>query len=149
MDRRVVPLLTGSGVVVAAALVYLAYLAITPLYRDMARRHQATGIIVATDDVTREIRYRVEQKKTLAGSGKGLAIAAGGPVTSATVSDDGVIVLNGRIDSYPVVVALKPSLRNGEIEWRCRQLKWVDGWFEPESGYFSKGCARAASLESF
>jgi hypothetical protein len=139
----------GAWIVVAVALVALFAAWSYPIIRDMARRHQVIEIIISADGVKEGIRGRVEEKKTLTGSGKGLPVPAGRSLTSATVSDDGVIVMNGRVDGYPVSVALKPFLNAGKVEWRCRGLKVVEGWFVPDNGYFPQACPRAASLESF
>jgi len=105
--------------------------------------------MMAAEDARREIRYRVEAKKPLAGIGKGLSIQPGGELVSASVSDDGVIVLNGSVDGYPIVIALKPYLKGSELGWHCRGLKVVEGWFIPDGGYFPRGCPPAASLDSF
>jgi len=149
MTRSLWVLLIASGVVVSIGLMALAIAWAKPMYRDMARRSQVVGVILSAEDVRKEIGYRVEEKKTLKGAGKGLAIRPAGPLTSASVSDDGVIVMNGTVDGYPIVVALKPRLQNGTLEWRCRGLKVVEGWFMPEGGYFPQGCPRAASLDAF
>lgn len=149
MTRSLSVLLIAGGLAAALGIAGLAGAWIWPMYRDMARRSQGAKVYFAAEDVRKEIGYRVAEKKALAGVGKGLSIPAGGSVTSATVSDDGVIVVNGAVDGYPVALAFKPYLRGGEVEWRCRALKRAEGLFIPKDGYLPRGCANAASLDSF
>lgn len=144
---RTIRIVTSLAVI--AGLIALAAAWAYPKYRDMARRSLVGRILWAAEDVRKEIGYRVDEKKTLAGVGKGLSIKPDGNLTSATVSDDGVIVLSGTVDGYPVVIALKPYLKGSELGWRCGALKAIEGWFMPDDGYLPRGCPRAASLDSF
>jgi hypothetical protein len=128
----------------------LAYQWFLPMYRAHARRSQVGYIILAATDARKEIVYRVEERKSLAGVGLGLVIKPDKFVTGGEVSPDGIIVIRGTVDGYPVEVALKPSLnKKGElIGYRCGALKVVEGWFVPKDGYFPRTCPKVASLDS-
>ena len=67
-------------------------------------------------------------------------------VTGGEVSSDGVIIVRGLVDGYPVEIGLKPRLDAGKVEWRCGVLKRIEGWFVPENGYAPKSCPPVASL---
>jgi type II secretory pathway pseudopilin PulG len=149
MDRGLKVLLIASGVIVVTGAVAVASAWVWPKYRDHARRSQVANIMLAASTLRQEVTERSQQAKTLTGVGKGMSFKPSSPVTGATVSDDGVIVVNGTVDGHAVTVALKPSLAGGEVRWNCRHLKSVEGWFAPEGGYFPRSCPKAASLDSF
>jgi hypothetical protein len=138
------------AVLIVAALGALAFTWLWPAYLDMPRRRQVAEVILGAAAARKEIDYRVRETKTLAGAGRGLGIVPQGAVTGGEVSADGVIIVRGTVDGYPIEVGMKPTLKpDGEVEWRCRGLKVMEGRFVPEGAYLPQPCPKASAQNPF
>jgi type IV pilus assembly protein PilA len=103
-----------------------------PAYQDYSIRAKVTELILAGSPYQATITEAAHSNYTLTDSGIGLTVAIQGKVTGGSVTDDGVITINGNAATVGTTVSiiLSPSLSaTGMVTWVCGtaagQFKYV------------------------
>ena len=108
--------------IVVAIIGILAAVAL-PAYQDYTIRAKVSEILLQASGFKTTIAEKSASDGTMASSGKGLTVTAGGRVSGGLVSDTGTIQVFGSAASIgtDVTVQLTPSLGpGGRIAWLCQ-----------------------------
>jgi type IV pilus assembly protein PilA len=117
--------------IVVAIIGILAAIAM-PAYQDYSIRAKVTELVLAGSPYQTTITEAAHNNYTLTNSGVGLTVAIQGKVSGGSVTDDGVITINGNAATVgtAVFITLSPSLgATGVVSWVCGtgagQFKYV------------------------
>jgi type IV pilus assembly protein PilA len=107
--------------IVVAIIGILAAVAL-PAYQDYTIRAKVSEIVLQASGFKTTIAEKSASDGTMGSSGKGLTVSSGGRVSGGSVTDAGVISVQGNSTSIgtDVTVNLTPSLgAGGRIAWSC------------------------------
>ena len=106
--------------IVVAIIGILAAVAL-PAYQDYTIRARVSELVLAASGFKTTITEKATTDATLGSSGIGLTVTAAGRVSSGSVSNAGLITINGTNTSVgtSVTVILSPSLGSGRVGWQC------------------------------
>ena len=108
--------------IVVAIIGILAAVAL-PAYQDYTIRAKVSEIVLQATGFKATVAEKAASDGTMASSGLGLTVSSGGRVSGGSVTDAGVINVNGSSASIGtnVTVSLTPSLgAGGRIAWLCQ-----------------------------
>ena len=108
--------------IVVAIIGILAAVAL-PAYQDYTIRAKVSELVLAASGHKTSISEKAQTDGSLASSGLGLTVAATGEVSGGTVTDAGVIRVEGSAGTVgtAVTVNLTPTIStsDGKILWAC------------------------------
>jgi type IV pilus assembly protein PilA len=109
--------------IVVAIIGILAAVAL-PAYQDYTIRAKVSELVLAASGFKTTIAEKAQADASLAAAGVGLTVTAVGKVVSGSVTDGGVITINGTNASTSVgttvAITLTPSLgAGGVLVWAC------------------------------
>ena len=108
--------------IVVAIIGILAAIAL-PAYQDYTIRAKVSELVLAASSVRTSVTEKAQTDNALTSSGAGLTVTTFGKITGGSVSDGGVIVLNGDSTAASVGTAvtltLTPSLAGNTVVWSC------------------------------
>jgi type IV pilus assembly protein PilA len=109
--------------IVVAIIGILAAIAL-PAYQDYTVRSKVSELLLAASSARTSITEAAQNLGTVTGSGSGLSIGAGGKISAATVSADGLVTLAGvpaQFSSQDITVTLTPSWNTTAttVIWSC------------------------------
>ncbi|PWK54401.1 pilin [Pleionea mediterranea] len=109
--------------IVVAIIGILAAIAL-PAYKDYTVRAKVSELLIAASNSKTAVSEFAQAEGTLIGSGVGLTIGTSQYVTDASLSDDGVITIQGTAAALgadsTVEIVLSPTLKaSGQVGWAC------------------------------
>ena len=108
--------------IVVAIIGILAAIAL-PAYQDYTIRAKVSELVLAASSFRTSVTEKAQTDNALTSSGAGLTVTTFGKITGGSVSDGGVIVLNGDSTAASVGTAvtltLTPSLAGNTVVWSC------------------------------
>jgi len=106
--------------IVVAIIGILAAIAL-PAYQDYTIRGRVSELMLGVLNAKTSVSEKAFNDTTLASAGVGLTIVPGGKITSGSVTDAGLIVVNGTATSVgtAVTIVLSPIITGGRIQWEC------------------------------
>jgi len=108
--------------IVVAIIGILAAIAL-PAYQDYTIRAKVSELVLAASSFRTSVTEKAQTDNALTSSGAGLTVTNFGKITGGSVSDGGVIVLNGDSTAASVGTAvtltLTPSLAGNTVVWSC------------------------------
>ena len=107
--------------IVVAIIGILAAVAL-PAYQDYTIRAKVSELVLAASGFKTTIAEKAQTDATLATAGVGLTVCYTGKVTGGSVTDGGVIMIQGSATSVgtTVSVTLTPSITaEGKLIWSC------------------------------
>jgi type IV pilus assembly protein PilA len=93
-----------------------------PAYQDYTIRAKVSELVLAASGFRTTIAEAAQVNNTLTNSGTGLTVATTGKITGGSVTDNGVITMQGTSTSVgtAVTITLNPSLNaSGVVSWFC------------------------------
>jgi type IV pilus assembly protein PilA len=94
-----------------------------PAYQDYTIRAKVSELVLAASSFRTSVTEKAQTDNALTSSGAGLTVTTFGKITGGSVSDGGVIVLNGDSTAASVGTAvtltLTPSLAGNTVVWSC------------------------------
>jgi len=113
--------------IVVAIIGILAAVAL-PAYRDYTIRAKVSELVLAASGHKTSVAEKAQTDNTLTSAGVGLTVSAVGKITGGSVTNAGVITVEGSTATSSVGVAisitLNPSLdtSTGVVTWSCTTL---------------------------
>ncbi len=109
--------------IVVAIIGVLAAVAL-PAYQDYSIRARVSELVLATSTYKTTVSDKAWSNNTVASAGFGVTVATGGKVTSGSVTDAGVISVQGTASTVgaDVQIVLTPgtlSAGGGRLVWSC------------------------------
>ena len=108
--------------IVVAIIGILAAIAL-PAYQDYTIRAKVSELVLTASSFRTSVTEKAQTDNALTSSGAGLTVTNFGKITGGSVSDGGVIVLNGDSTAASVGTAvtltLTPSLAGNTVVWSC------------------------------
>jgi type IV pilus assembly protein PilA len=108
--------------IVVAIIGILAAIAL-PAYQDYTIRAKVSELVLAASSFRTSVTEKAQTDNALTSSGAGLTVTTFGKITGGSVSDGGVIVLNGTSAATSVgtavTITLTPSLAGNTVVWSC------------------------------
>ncbi|MDH5535787.1 MAG: pilin [Betaproteobacteria bacterium] len=108
--------------IVVAIIGILAAVAL-PAYQDYTIRAKVSELVLAASGFKTTIAEKAQSDGTLNSAGVGLTVGLSGKVTGGSVSDGGVIVVDGSSTSIGTAVSLMLtptfSTVDGKVLWAC------------------------------
>jgi len=107
--------------IVVAIIGILAAVAL-PAYQDYTIRAKVSELVLAASGFKTTIAEKATTDSTLSSAGVGLTVTPSGKVTGGSVSDAGIITINGSSTSVgtAVTVVLTPTPGpSGNVLWSC------------------------------
>ena len=107
--------------IVVAIIGILAAIAL-PAYQDYTIRAKVSELVVMTSSFKASIAEKAANDNSLVSSGIGMTVTPGGKIGGGSVTDAGVITVNGdaAVVGTAVTVILTPSVSaNGAVIWVC------------------------------
>ena len=106
--------------IVVAIIGILAAIAL-PAYQDYTIRSRVSELVVAVHSYKASIAEKGFNDLTLASAGKGLTISTTGRVSGGSITDDGIIRIEGNSATVgaTVTIVLTPTLTTGAMVWVC------------------------------
>ena len=108
--------------IVVAIIGILAAIAL-PAYQDYTIRAKVSELVLAASSFRTSVTEKAQTDNALTSAGAGLTVTLFGKITGGSVSDGGVIVLNGDGTAASVGTAvtltLTPSLAGNTVVWSC------------------------------
>ena len=109
--------------IVVAIIGVLAAIAL-PAYQDYTVRARVSELLLATSTYKTTVSEKAWSNNTVASAGFGVTVATGGRVTAGSVTDGGVISVQGSVTSVgaDVQIVLTPgtlSAGGGRLVWSC------------------------------
>ncbi len=108
--------------IVVAIIGILAAIAL-PAYQDYTIRAKVSELIVYASSFKVSISEKAYSDTTIASAGVGLTVITGGRITGGSVSDSGVITVQGSAATLgtAVTIMLKPAILGNDprVQWSC------------------------------
>jgi type IV pilus assembly protein PilA len=107
--------------IVVAIIGILAAVAL-PAYQDYTIRAKVSELVLATSSFKTTVAEKAQVDSTLTGSGVGLTVTTVGKISGGSVSDNGLISIEGSSTTVgtAVTLTLTPSIgAGGAIVWAC------------------------------
>ncbi|MCC7484480.1 MAG: pilin [Burkholderiales bacterium] len=107
--------------IVVAIIGILAAVAL-PAYQDYTIRAKVSELVLAASGFKTSIAEKAQTDASLAAAGVGLTVAASGKVTGGSVSNAGIINIQGSAATVgtAVSVTLTPTIQpDGKLIWAC------------------------------
>jgi len=109
--------------IVVAIIGILAAVAL-PAYQDYTIRAKVSELVLAASGFKTSISEKAQSDATLTGAGAGLTVSVTGKIAAGSVSDNGVVVIEGSGASTSVgtvvTVILTPTYQSdGKLIWAC------------------------------
>ena len=108
--------------IVVAIIGILAAIAL-PAYQDYTIRAKVSELVLTASSFRTSVTEKAQTDNALTSSGAGLTVTTFGKITGGSVSDGGVIVLNGTSAATSVgtavTITLTPSLAGNTVVWSC------------------------------
>jgi type IV pilus assembly protein PilA len=107
--------------IVVAIIGILAAVAL-PAYQDYTIRAKVSELVLAASGFKTSVAEKAQTDASLTSAGVGLTVCTSGKVTSGSVSDAGIIVIQGTQASVgtAVSVTLRPTIQtDGKLTWSC------------------------------
>jgi len=119
---------------VIGIIAVLAALAL-PIYMDYSLRAKVTELVLAADGLKLSITEKAQADRSLANSGVGLNVVASGKVSGGSVSNGGVINIQGDAATIgkAITVTWTPGMTTeGRILWTCSTTATSFHYVPPE-----------------
>ncbi|HEY5636809.1 MAG TPA: pilin [Burkholderiales bacterium] len=106
--------------IVVAIIGILAAVAL-PAYQDYTIRAKVSELILAASGYRTSVTEKAQIDAMTASAGIGLTVATAGKVSAGTVTDAGVITIDGNSAQIgtSVSLTLTPSMSGGTVVWSC------------------------------
>lgn len=106
--------------IVVAIIGILAAVAL-PAYQDYTIRAKVSELILAASGYRTSVTEKAQIDASTASAGIGLTVATAGKVSAGTVTDAGVIRIDGNSAQIgtSVSLTLTPSMSGGTVVWSC------------------------------
>ena len=106
--------------IVVAIIGILAAVAL-PAYQDYTIRAKVSELILAASGYRTSVTEKAQIDAATASAGSGLTVATAGKVSAGTVTDAGVITIDGSSSQIgtSVSLTLTPSMSGGTVVWSC------------------------------
>ncbi len=106
--------------IVVAIIGILAAVAL-PAYQDYTIRARVAELVLAVSALKTTVSDKTFNDNTMASSGVGLTVTAGGRISGGSVTNGGLITIMGDNTTLGTAVAivLAPSVGGGRISWSC------------------------------
>lgn len=108
--------------IVVAIIGILAAVAL-PAYQDYTVRAKVSELMLAASGFRTSVTEKAQNDGSVGASGTGLTVTTTGKVTGGSVTDAGVITIEGSNASTSVgtavTVTLTPTFTNGTVTWSC------------------------------
>ena len=106
--------------IVVAIIGILAAVAL-PAYQDYTIRAKVSELILAASGYRTSVTEKAQIDAATASAGIGLTVATAGKVSAGTVTDAGVITIDGSSSQIgtSVSLTLTPSMSGGTVVWSC------------------------------
>jgi type IV pilus assembly protein PilA len=117
--------------IVVAIIGILAAVAL-PAYQDYTIRARVSELVLAASGFKTSIAEKANNDGTLVSSGAGLTVTTGGKITGGSVTNNGIISVQGSNASgsvgTAVSIVLSPSLNAGRVIWTCGTAGCTTEW---------------------
>jgi len=106
--------------IVVAIIGILAAVAL-PAYQDYTIRARVSELVLAAAGFKTTIAEKATTDAGLTSAGIGLTVTSAGRISGGSVTDGGVITINGSSASVgtTVNIVLTPSMGGGRVAWEC------------------------------
>jgi len=106
--------------IVVAIIGILAAIAF-PAYQDYTIRSRVSELVAAVHSYKSSVAEKGFNDMTISSAGKGMTITATGKVSGGTISDDGIVQIEGNAATVgiAVTIVLTPTLTGGAMLWAC------------------------------
>lgn len=113
------------GLLIVAGLALIGFVVVAVVLPQMAgteAKEAAQALVSGADSARQQVGVAVEKSGNVAGTGKGIKLAAKNDPKYGelkwVVSDDGAI--RGWNEKNALEVALTPSVQSGKVSWNCK-----------------------------
>lgn len=106
--------------IVVAIIGILAAVAL-PAYKDYTIRAKVSELVMDLTSWKTQVSDRAFAENTLTGSGIGMTVTPSGKISGGSVSDDGIIKVQGSDATIgtAVTLVLTPQITGGRLLWAC------------------------------
>ena len=124
MNHRIQQGFTLIELMIVVAIIGILAAIALPAYQDYTVRSKVSELLLAASSARTSITEAAQNLGTVTGAGSGLGIGAGGKISAATVSANGLVTLAGvpaQFSGQDITVTLTPSWNATAttVIWSC------------------------------